>query len=408
MNVRHWFKELISPLDRITERSARLRLTMSFTAMLLVVGTCLVLSIYLAMSIIPDYQITAITTAPETDATTTHSSPVAPEPALPSGVLPVPDLFDDTSGQPDTTHYGVTVRSASDILRVLLTTSIIVFALVLIGGIWFSWIVAGRVLRPIDALRKAALDAEHGDVKSRISLTGPRDEFHHLAKTFNDMLDRLDKSYQAQRRFASNASHELRTPLATTQAMLDVAITTGDSTDMTVLIPRLRETNTRSIETINALLALADAEAGEPKQLPVRVDDLVKSAVKTIRRKAITLELRTSTAPLTVMGDPSLLASLVQNLLDNAFKHNQPGGWITIETGKSYLRVSNSCAAISTTETSRLIEPFYRTAGRVAGSHGIGLTLCEAIMAGHGGALHLEALLEGGLEVTASFTASSI
>ena len=371
--------------------SARLRLTAVFSLVLTAVGASIVATVFLVMAFLPDYELATVAPGAPPAAGVTGSDP--------RGVA----------------LEAVTITGEDDLLRVLLTTSLVVFAAVLAVGVWVSWIVSGRLLRPLEHLATAACEAEHGRpglFRERLAdrVPGqPDDEFGRLATTFDDMLARLDRSFEAQRRFAANASHELRTPLATTQAMLDASLGTPRVDGR--LATRLREMNTRSIDTVDALLSLSDAQAGlgdhrEPVDLVAVVDDAVTASREQTARARI--DVRCVTCPTVVDGDPALLRVLVGNLVRNGVVHNEPGGLLEVVVGHDgdgapVLRVSNGGAVIDPAVAERLTEPFFRAEGRVAGSHGLGLALVDAVAEGHGAALTVEAPPSGGLTVRVVF-----
>ena len=387
--------------------SARTRLTLAFSGLLVVVGGSIVASVVLVMTYLPRYDITALRT------TTTDTGPAAA--FMPRGAVDTADA----PTQPHVPAYAeplqLSISGEDDLLRVLLTTSLVVLAVALVVGIWLSWVVAGRVLRPLDHLTRAARDAELGRGQRdaalddrRIALAGPHDEFHRLAATFDDMLARLDASYEAQRRFAANASHELRTPLATTQAMLDVALAEPEAVDLPRLASRLRETNARSRDTVSALLTLAEAESGEVRREPVDLGPVVDAAVRAAGEEAAARGTAvgrpgTTSTPVVVDGDPVLLQVLVGNLVGNAVRHGAPGGTVEVRLDPGCLRVVNDGEVLAPDEVERLHEPFHRRAGRVAGSHGLGLSIVTAVCERHDAELVLEARPQGGLSATVSF-----
>jgi len=385
--------------------SARTRLTLAFSALLVVVGGSIVASVVLVMTYLPRYEITALRTGTAGDG-----------PLVSPGV---PVDAADASVEPDTLSYqepvALSISGEDDLLRVLLTTSLVVLAVVLVVGVWLSWVVAGRVLRPLDHLTRAARDAELGRGARdaalddrRIALAGPHDEFHRLAATFDDMLERLDASYEVQRRFAANASHELRTPLATTQAMLDVALADPEAVDVRRLASRLRETNARSSETVAALLTLAEAESGDVRREPVDLGPVVDAAIRSAGEEAAArgtdvVRSGPTSATVVVDGDPVLLRVLVDNLVGNAVRHGPPGGVVEVHLDAGLLRVVNDGEVLAPDEVARLHEPFHRSAGRVAGSHGLGLSIVTAVCERHGAELVLEARPQGGLSATVTF-----
>lgn len=370
--------------------SARLRLTIAFTLLVTTVGAAIVISIYLVMTYVPTYRIRSA----ESDV------PASEEPFARTG------LGEGTTTRTSTDSVTfLSVSTETDILRTLLTTSLIVFAAVLLIGVFCSWIVAGRVLRPVEQITEAARRASSGSLDHRIELTGPNDEFRRLAETFDDMLERLDRSFEAQKRFAANASHELRTPLATTQAILDVALLDPSEVEVESFCTKLRETNSRNIAMVEALLALSDARAGTTAGERVELDDVAREVIDTARADAEARGIDVHSAVLgsSVTCDPALIRMLVGNLIANAIRYNVTGGdiWITVSGGR--IRVENTGVPVADDDLARLSEPFFRSAGRIAGSHGLGLALVDAIATGHGAHLDISARDTGGLVVEVEF-----
>ena len=135
----------------------------------------------------------------------------------------------------------------------------IVLAFLLAFGLLGGWLLAGRMLAPLDRITDATRMAATGSLSHRIGLEGRNDEFRELADAFDAMLARLEAHVAEQQRFAANASHELRTPLAITQTLLDVARSDrGRDTDE--LVDRLHAVNARAIDLTEALLLLSRAD----------------------------------------------------------------------------------------------------------------------------------------------------
>lgn len=415
--------------------SARLRLTATFSVVLTAVGISIVATIFLVMALVPHYELASVGPGEPPDLgdadgggadgggadgappTTGRVTTVGPDTSFsaPAGDDPPVAIVADSLVTVLRLHSMVTIAGEGDLLRVLLTTSLVVFAAVLAVGVWASWILSGRLLRPVEHLATAAREAEHGrpglfrEHLADRAPGQPDDEFGRLATTFDDMLARLDRSFEAQRRFAANASHELRTPLATTQAMLDASFGTPRVDER--LATRLREMNTRSIDTVEALLSLSDAHSGLGDDRE-RVDlvSVVDDALAASREQAdeLGIDVRRTSRSTTVDGDAALLGVLVGNLVRNGIVHNEPGGWLRVVVGQDddgapVLHVSSGGAVIDPAVAERLTEPFFRAEGRVAGSHGLGLALVQAVAEGHGAALSLEAPSTGGLTARVVF-----
>ncbi len=277
-----------------------------------------------------------------------------------------------------------------------------------------GWLLAGRALRPLRAITSSARHISASNLHQRLALTGPGDEFTELGETLDDLFARLEASFESQRRFVANASHELRTPLAAERTLLQVALADpGASTEtLRSACQEALALGEQQETLIGALLTLACGERGIETR---EAFDLAGTAQKVImdhqpeaERRGIRVDSRLSPAP--VSGDPSLAESLVANLIDNAVRHNRPGGQagisVTGDGGRAVLTVSNTGDAIPPAEVGRLFQPFQRLGAervRGAGGHGLGLAIVRAIADAHDAAVTATANPGGGLTVRVTF-----
>jgi signal transduction histidine kinase len=295
----------------------------------------------------------------------------------------------------------------------LLQYSLITLAAVLALAGVLGWIAAGRALRPVHLVAAAARAASEQNLSARVALDGPRDELRELAETFDEMLDRLQAAFEAQKRFIANASHELRTPLAVMRATLDVVLDNPDRTpeDLRGMAADIRDAVDHAEHLIAALLILARNERGlsvhEQLDLATVAEDVLDGADHGDRQVHATLE------PAVISGDPVLAEHLIANLLDNAARYNVPGGiiWIGTRTqgGTARLTVANSGPRIDPLDAARIFQPFERLDhGASADGFGLGLAIVASIAAVHGGTATAQPRADGGLSivVTMSSTAS--
>ena len=289
----------------------------------------------------------------------------------------------------------------SHLLQYSLITLVVVIALAAILG----WIAAGRALRPVHRITAAARAASEHNLSARVALRGPRDELYELAETFDEMLDRLQATFEGQQRFIANASHELRTPLAVMRATVDVVLDNPDSTadDLRDMATDIRAAVDHAEHLIGALLILARNEHGltvhEQVDLATVAEDILDTADLGDRRVHVTLELAV------ISGDPVLVERLVANLVDNAVRYNDAAGdvWISTGTtaGSSHITVLNTGRLISPADAERIFQPFQRLNDRT--SHegfGLGLTIVASIAAVHGGTATARPRDDGGLSIT--------
>jgi signal transduction histidine kinase len=303
-------------------------------------------------------------------------------------------------------------QARNDLLNSLLTRGTVALAGVGVVAIGFGWLMAERAMRPLShitatARRVAAgANAQRG-LHERIASTGPRDEITELADTFDDMLERLDRSFDGQRSFVANASHELRTPLAINRALVEVAITRADaSPDTRQLGETLLAVNARHERLIDGLLTLADSENPVTEQASLDLRDVVAHVLDQTPTGGLVVADR-SLDPAPVVGDPVLLERLAQNLVENAVRHNRPDGWLSVSTGSSVgfatLTVTNTGPVVAPYELETIFEPFRRLGGDRVGSErgfGLGLSIVRAVARAHGGEAVATSRPGGGLTVT--------
>jgi signal transduction histidine kinase len=300
-------------------------------------------------------------------------------------------------------------------LQQIVIISAIALAVIAVAAAAIGWIIAGRVLRPLSTITAAARRIAASSLHERLALHGPDDELKELADTLDNLFARLEASFDAQRRFAANASHELRTPLTRERTLLQVTLADPASTTGTwqAVSRELLASNAEQERLIEALLTLASSEAGPGESEPVDLA-AITSAALAVPRPGISrlgLHVHADLQPAILEGDPLLVQQLVTNLIDNAVRHNMPGGDIQITTGTisghAVLSVTNSGQVIPPTEVDRLFQPFERLGPRPARrdghGHGLGLSIVRAIAAAHGATIGAHALPGGGLAVDVTF-----
>jgi len=275
---------------------------------------------------------------------------------------------------------------------------------------------AGRALRPLRTITAAAQRISASSLNERLALDGPDDEIKELGDTFDGLLARLEASFRSQRQFVANASHELRTPLGRQRLVSQLALN-----DPAATIESLRRAHERVLasgaeqeQLIEALLTLARGQAGLDRQEPFDLAGVSGQVLHGRRAEAsyLGLDLRTAACPAPLTGDPRLAERMVANLVDNALRHNQAGGWIEVTTGTgaghAFLTVANTGPQIPPTEADRPLQPFRRLGADRTGQGrglGLGLSIVQAIADAHGAALTALPRPGGGLRVEVTFPA---
>jgi signal transduction histidine kinase len=276
---------------------------------------------------------------------------------------------------------------------------------------WGWWLLAGWALGPLKATAETVRRLGPQNLGQRIGLVSGEDQFKELADAIDDALDRLAAGYESQRRFAANASHELRTPLAVQRLLTEVAMDDPNTgADLRRLGTQLLRTNEHNEQLIEGMLTLAESDRGLQGKVPVRLDALAGRLVDQHQEQAAKhqLTLRRTLREATITGDPVLLERLIVNLIDNAVKYNEPGGWIevTVAPGPDGLGgtliVGNSGAPVPAEAVPVLFEPFRRLGGdrvRGRGGVGLGLAIVRSIVTAHQADLQARPRPGGGLEI---------
>jgi signal transduction histidine kinase len=299
-------------------------------------------------------------------------------------------------------------------LHRLLTASAVGLAVMVLISLVLGWLVAGRFLRPLRTITATARDISASSLHRRLSLGGRDDEFKQLAETLDDLFERLQASFASQRHFVANASHELRTPLTAERTLLQVALADPDASVETLRstcqdVLALGQQQQRLIE---ALLTLASSEQGIEQHEPFDLEDIAGKVILARQQEAQRrgIQVDTTLAPAPATGDPSLVESLVANLVDNALRHNAAGGRIEIATtttaGRARITVKNTGPVIPPGEVERLFQPFQQLGSqriRHTDGHGLGLAIAIAIAIAHGATLIPRARPEGGLDIEVRF-----
>ncbi|SPT58579.1 MULTISPECIES: sensor histidine kinase [Actinomadura] len=386
--------------------SLRARLTITYAGLFLVAGVVLLGATYALFN-------QQLSRSGTTKVVATRLNPRPAPSAVPQNTQPV----QREEPFPDAERW---MKKQHDELRDAAVTSLITqgsIALLVVGGAaaGFGWLIAGRVLTPLHrvtetARRIAGSPAADRSLHERIALPGPHDEVKELADTFDSMIERLDRSFDGQRRFVANASHELRTPLTLGRALVEVAMHRDSaSPDVRQLGETLLQINMRHERLITGLLLLARSENEITTRAPVDLADVVghvaSQTALEARDTGITVE--TSAAEAMTTGDALLLERVVQNLLENGLRHNTEAGWVSVacrtENGHAVLEVTNSGPPIPPYEIPALFEPFRRMdSDRIvtAKGAGLGLSIVHSIVRAHDGTVTAAPRKTGGLHVT--------
>ncbi|WP_433306168.1 HAMP domain-containing sensor histidine kinase [Actinoplanes sp. CA-030573] len=273
--------------------------------------------------------------------------------------------------------------------------------LALVVGIATFWFV-GRTLRPVEAMRKQAASITSRNLHERLPVPPTDDEIAALASTMNTMLDRIEASAAAQRRFVGDASHELRSPLATVQANADLLEGADLPASASRSVGRIRTESARMARLVDDLLLLArmDDNPLRVRRQDVDLDDLAYTERERLAELHPGLTVRGTVEPVRVSGDADALLRVVRNLVDNAARHAASEVSITVGGREAYAEIviANDGPPIRSADRERIFDRFVRlddSRSRTGGGTGLGLSIARDIVVAHGGTLTVDDRDEG-------------
>jgi len=284
-------------------------------------------------------------------------------------------------------------------------------ALASVGGLFL----AGRALRPVDEITRAAQTISAYDLSQRLDLDLPDDELGRLARTFDAMIARLDEAFRRQRRFTADASHELRTPLTIIKGDLSLALARPRDADYYhQVLAEIDEEVDHMRRLVERLLTLARADAEgvtlhrQAVDLNVLLADLIEQTRPLAAAKG--LALTAQIAPeLAVSVDPDAVTQVVLNLLENAIKYT-PSGRVRLSARRAgpgseeiQIAVSDSGPGIPSEHLPHIFDRFYRVdraRSRELGGAGLGLAIAKQLVEAHGGRIEVESEIGQGTQFT--------
>lgn len=312
-------------------------------------------------------------------------------------------------------EVGASVASSNRVANALLWTlaagQLVVAALAIAG----AWVLVNRAFVPVRNITAAAQEITLRRLSRRLPVPDTADEIAKLSVVLNQMIARLDESFQTTTRFTADASHELRTPLTVMRGELETLVARPN------LDPVLRDNLASLLEEVErlsrivgGLLALSRLDAGEAQIERVKFD-LANLAETTVEQmclladeKHISLQCRTKNL-VNVEGDRARVKQAVVNLLDNAIKYTPTNGQVHLsvwaQNGLAFLEVTDSGPGISESALPHVFERFYRADqlnGRDLEGAGLGLSIVQSVATAHGGAVQIENATHGGCRVTIS------
>jgi two-component system OmpR family sensor kinase len=300
-------------------------------------------------------------------------------------------------------QIGTSLREVEEMRNRLLLTLLLTGPLALAVALAGGWFLAGRALRPVEAITEAARRIAGGDLTQRLVVSQSTDEIGRLATTFNEMIGRLEVSFRQIQRFSADASHELRTPLTVMKGETELALRRPRSPeDYRLVLESSLEEIDRMTRIVEDLLFLSRADLGEVRmerrqvQLDALVEDIQRQAVVLGQERSIEVVIA-AVEPAIVLGDELRLRELVLNLVDNAVNYSRPGSKVEMtlvrEDGTARLSIADHGIGIPPDAQARIFDRFYRT--DEARAHfpkgtGLGLAICKWIADVHHGRIEVQ------------------
>ena len=288
-------------------------------------------------------------------------------------------------------------------------------AVTLLSGI-LAYFVSGRALKP---LRSFASQVEQVHLNNLADMRIDEDtipEFRQLSRSFNQMLERLNNAFAAQRQFTGNAAHELRTPLALMQAQLELFSAEHpdvlpETAEFLTLLREQTERLTQMTKTLLEMSNLQQVARNEQLQLAPMVEEIFTDLAPLAEKRSITLEAEGDGS---LTGSDALIYRLLFNLTENAVKYNRPGGSVRVELTqgqeKCIIRVSDTGCGIPEEYQQSIFHPFFRvdkSRSREYGGAGLGLSLVWEIANLHGGSVWVEKSSDKGTTIAVELPAGT-
>jgi signal transduction histidine kinase len=312
---------------------------------------------------------------------TVTSRPVTPTPATTHAV---------------TTGYiviaGRSTKAATDTMDTVVRLLAIAVPLLIVLIAGTTWLTVGRSLRPVDRMRAELDEVTSTNLHRRVADPGSADEISRLATTMNGVLDRLDESQRAQRRFVSDASHELKSPLASLRQYAEVSAAHPDRISQRELVDAVLDEGARLERLVQGMLVLAKADEQllDTGHAPVDLDDLLFAEARRIRASGHVSVDTSGVGAARVSGDEGMIAQVVRNLVDNAVRHATSAVALSLEQtdGAALIHVDDDGAGVAAADRARIFDRFVRldeARARESGGSGLGLAIVAELVRAHGG-----------------------
>ena len=322
-------------------------------------------------------------------------------PIIEDGPFMVAALGIDTPTGAATIFVAVEIEEVDEVIKIardVLALGFIALIVVLSGVLW---VVIGRTLAPVAAIREQADNISGTDLHRRVPEPPGGDEIAELARTINAMLGRLEASAERQEAFVADAAHELRTPIASLRARIETALHGGESDERLLLHDQLVDTE-RMARLVDDLLLLSRSDSGSLGEdvLPVDLEDIINDVMLTFGKTTVPITA-SQVDPVQVQGQAFLLELVVTNLLDNALRYARSAIEITLcaSDGQAILTVDDDGPGIPPERRADVLQRFVRndeSRDRDTGGAGLGLAIVSEIVRLHHGSVEVGESPAGG------------
>ncbi|MCD7996120.1 MAG: HAMP domain-containing histidine kinase [Clostridiales bacterium] len=311
-----------------------------------------------------------------------------------------PDLLSPANIEENKITYYNTIStfSLNSILTMLFTIVILAAAI---------YIVTGKILNPLSYLTHSICSIDEQNLRYRMELPKAIDEVYYLTQSFNDMMDRLELSYTAQKNFAANAAHELKTSLSIIKTSLQVLELQDNPSheDYMEFTDDVKQSINRLISTVESLLTLTNSSLPDDTETinALAVADQIKNDLSSLAdEKGVRITVNGDVLQLTY--NTELFYRVIYNMAENAVKYNRRGGYVDITVSKNdkYILIKDNGIGMDSKAMENMFEPFYRSdlsrSNKVPGS-GLGMSIVKVIMERYGGTLEISSTPEKGTEI---------
>ena len=315
-----------------------------------------------------------------------------------------PDFFDPEREKLDQ-ELTIIIHGAQE--SFIATNWCITAVVTLLGGV-LAYFLSGRTLNPLRAFTFQVEKVQPNNLSNMKMAEDILPEFRQFSKSFNQMLDRLDEGFAAQRQFTGNAAHELRTPLALMQAQLELFSTEHpkvlpETAGFLLLLREQTERMTQMTKTLLEMSELRTVPCNDRIEIAPMIEEIFADLTPLAEKNGIILE---STGDGTMTGSDTLIYRLLFNLTENAIRYNRPDGIVRItvteEEKRLIIRVSDTGCGVPEQYRESIFQPFFRvdkSRSRENGGVGLGLSLVWEIVTLHGGEVRVEESSEKGTTI---------